>query len=334
MKLGVLEWDISAMGGRHRTMMCWADYLKSRGVDVTFYSSFWETREGYEKNTFLRWHSFEYLDYCDFVFFDDLQRNYKAHNVPQEWQGLDILIVPYGGYGYLQELLPNTKVICWVIHPDQPSYPSITEYWTNSKTTRVRLLVSPNYAGVEEKIHVVIPPHSYEIFWAASRPFPQREYDVCCVGSSVPAKGLLMFDKLVGQMELRGVILSSSWKAMKDDDRAVLGAVKHSKLLVNVDIAKVAAILGNSRVYVSFSLAESCSLALYEAMNAGCRPVVRDVGAAKEQMGQFGEVFTQNECAYGLVRSCLENPGPSPMAQGVLFDRDNVGYMIDRRLGV
>lgn len=332
MKLGILEWNIAALGGRQRTMMVFADFLKSSGYNVKVYSEFSPETEEYNKGNFLDWHNFTDLTPNDFVLDFGLKRRYKEKEIPNELRNLDVLIVPYGGYGYLQSYLPNTHVICWIIHPDQALFSNVREIWTNSKTTKKRLLLTERFKDAEPILRVVYPPHSYKIFRDNAKEWKNRTYDVICIGSLLESKGLSIFDKIVQELNIKGIILATSWERAQEENINILAELK-TKTLVNVKSKEVAKYLGDSKVYVSTSYTESSSLAIYESLNAGCVPLVRAVGSEAEQLGVFGHTFI-NDDVLPKKLSCLLNDGCSTFSvnQGLLFDRVNVGRKILDRI--
>ena len=320
------------MGGRQRTMLCWADYFKLLGHHTTFYTNFTETRPGFDQGTFLEWFPFTELDYYDISIVPSLKRRMAADEIPAEWHGLDVLVVPYGGYGYLQDLLPSVYVVAWVIHPDQAFRQSVRRIWTNSMTTRKRLLDSERYAQYGDRINVVVPPHPYEMFRQAAKPFDDRKYDVVAIGSLLHAKGVVEYANLVERGGLKGALVGATWEADRDENAEVLGAVAgRLDVMTNVPSGVVADVLGNSKVFLSMSRAESCPLSTYEALNAGCNCVVRGVGAAVEQLAGAGRVFVHDREALPLVVLSLEKQGPS-LQRGRLFDRDTVGHRVRHQL--
>ena len=316
MKIGVIEWNVGALGGRQRTMLAFADYFLELGHDVRVYTDFSEPpTEEYNAQTFLSWYNTTHLEYRH-ISFCQLQRRYpNRESLPPSWAKLDVLLVPYGGYGYLQAMLPGVRVITWVIHPDQARFRCAQEVWTNSHTTVARLEASPTWADCKPKI--VIPPHDYSAFRGWSMP-AQRPLDAVCVGSMLKAKGLLEFADVCRFLDLRGAIISSTWAAAEKENEEVLRELAlrgvrpdrlsepgRVSLRLNIPTKEVAQILGMSKLLVSFSRAESCPLTIYEAMNAGTIPVTRDVGAIREQTGGVGFTFRHDNEALDTIKRAL-----------------------------
>jgi hypothetical protein len=350
MKIGVLEWNIGARGGRQRTMLCFADFFLELGHQVTVYSDFLErdsAEPGYNADTFLSWYHFRHLE-PRHVVWAGLERRYqRAEDLPPTWKDLDVLLVPYGGYAYLADMLPGVRVIAWVIHPDQ-ARAGDCEVWTNSETTRERLLSSDRWANSDPK--VVVAPHDYGIFRQQAQGWGDRYLDVITVGSMLRAKGLLEFTRMCLDLDLYAMILSSTWDAARDEnlemlaELAKLGVVPGQRrgsrpaLMLNLPSTEVARYMGVAKVGVSLSRAESCPLTVYEFLNAGCLVATRRVGAVVEQTQCFGFYFNTDEQAPEAVRSALmKRPvdgdrHPESPSIGLRYDRTSVGHMVKEAL--
>jgi len=331
MKIGVLEWNVAALGGRQRTMLAFADYFLELGHEVHFYSNFSDPDPSYTLNTFLAWHHLPYLT-PNHVHGLPLQRRYLGPDVPPEWQELDVLLVSYGGFGHLQRFLPGVRVVTWVIHPAQARSSQVQNIWTNSETTKQRLWASEIWAGAP--IRVVLPPHSYEPFRRAGRPWANRRRDVVAVGSYLWNKGLVEFSDMVEMLGLEGLIVGATWGAAREENEAVLSRLSEGpcQLERNLPIQEVARFLGGSRCLVSMSKAESASLVYYEAMNAGCRVFTLNVGAAAEQMGNVGTICPSVETLVEQVRALHQSPPKGTRIRGLLFDRLSVGERVREAL--
>jgi SAM-dependent methyltransferase len=330
MKIIVIEWDISVLAGRQKTMLCFADYLSEMGHEVQVWSNFNNEREGYNPDTFRQWHLFKWRRMPVFDF-GRLQRKYKPKEIPREWRDADMILCPYGNYGHIQKHLPNTKVVCWTIHPDQVYHADVYEVWTNSKTTQRWLLETDRHRESEGKMRIVIPPHDYSLFRRRAKPFADREIDAVTVGVAIHNKGIAEFDAFCQQTGLNGMIITS-YSIKRDENLEIIGQLKTAHV-VNATAHDVATILGNSKVFMLWTETESCALAIYEAMNAGCRCVVKGpAGAAAEQMGPHGRFFFDPRHAERAVLDVLENPGPSPVEHAKQFDREHVAWMLNDRI--
>lgn len=345
MKIGVLEWNVGAMGGRQKTMLCFADFLIEKGHDVSVYSNWLEgdiAHDGspYNRETFLSWHGFSFLEYKHFNWVNGLKRQYEGGgDLPVGWKSLDILLIPYGGYGYLQALLPKTRVISWVIHPDQARYSIVKDVWTNSRTTAERLYRSKTWKTSNPEI--VVPPHDYSSFRKSRIEYDKREFDAMTVGSMLYGKGILDFADLCLDGDYRGIIISSTWSAAKEENDAVLQSLSDrgirpndpsSNVILRLNTPKdfVSEAMGNSKALISFSRAESCPLVVYEAMSSGCHIVSRDVGAIKEQTSRHGRIFSSNDEAANILRSALRHDVSAAQDRWAMsFDRRFVGHKVE-----
>lgn len=336
MRIGVLEWDVSAMGGRHRTMMAFADYFVELGHQVKFFSNFLGVRDGWNTDTFLSWFPFRHLRREHFHWLPEIQR--QMDHVPAAWKDLDVLLCSYGGWGWVQQHLPDTRVITWVIHPAQVRSPAVKEVWTNSTTTRKRLQQSARWMNANPR--VIHPPHDYSIFREAARPWHQRTIEVVVVGSLLEAKGVVDAAQMAAMEGWSMAILGATWPACAAENDRVCSAIRREicggarlVLLENATSFTVADTLGQAKVCLSLSLAESCSLVLYEAMHAGCHIVTRDIGSAREQLGDCcAHLYRRNAEAASMVRSALRADPPNNGKRAMLFDRSQCGEETRRAL--
>jgi glycosyltransferase involved in cell wall biosynthesis len=331
MRIGVLEWDISQMGGRHREMMFFADYLISKGHRVTLYSNFVSPTAGWNTRTFLNWFHFQHLHYehCSLEF--NLQR--WMREIPREWHDLDVLLCSYGTWGHLQRLLPHTRVITWVIHPDQARPEPDVRVWTNSQTSLARLRSSPTWSNAD--IRVVPSPIDYGIFREHSKPKDERYIDAVVIGSMLPDKRLIEAFEVCQSIGCSSVFFCTTWPAASTENNEIRTRMVRMgvRYWMNVPSKEVARALGTAHVYLSMSVAESCSLAIYEAMNAGAVVVSRNVGSVVEQTGALGYVFEDpSRVGYMLEKALADSIVGCSMARGMLFDREVIGHVTDDEL--
>ena len=335
MKIGVIEWRVECGGGRHSTMMAFADCLHEVGHEVQVFSQF----AGRFHETLKRY-GCRSLHPDQLVAMPDLRRLYRTRaEIPSDWRGLDLLIVSTGGMGHLQRLI-DVPVVAWVIHPGQARDEACTRYWTNSESTRNSLRWNTRWSDAE--VGIVIPPHDYTPFRAASISTSRRKYDVAVVGASIPTKRLLeaaeaALDVTRPDRSGRPLRVAACVKTYDEHmaveiynqnyarQRATIEALRKRGVTVveNATRQTVAEVLGDSVFYLSLSTDESCSLVIYEALNAGCTPIVLESGSAREQIGRHGHVVKDREQAQGCLRTppkLLENQ----ISYGCKFDREAV----------
>ena len=79
---------------------------------------------------------------------------------------------------------------------------------------------------------------------------------------------------------------------------------------------------------------ESCSISVYEALNAGCFPVVYDVGAVREQLNGNGIIYKTERPKDQEILTALKYSGDRTefIVQGTRFDRKNNLDVIAKRL--
>ena len=89
-------------------------------------------------------------------------------------------------------------------------------------------------------------------------------------------------------------------------------------------------------MYFHPSKDESCSIAVYEALNAGCFPICRATGAVREQLNGLGLIYNKEDDPVPLVKLILEGMDWNVLAivrRGTLFDKNHVMQELKTRLG-
>jgi hypothetical protein len=92
--------------------------------------------------------------------------------------------------------------------------------------------------------------------------------------------------------------------------------------------------MGKTKVFLHPSPLESCSLVIFEALNAGAYPIVRKAGACEEQLGKEGFVYTNFAEAEKKINEIISQGYSieNVMKQGQKFDRMNVKRKIKELL--
>jgi len=278
MFIGVLEKDVSRISGRMRTMVQFADAFKQMGHEVKLLTEFKRNEIKLKKDLF-KYHETKYLEKDDVKFYHDI----SPYNLPPLYM-YDVVMVPYPRFAV------NIKVPTiswWIDGPAIDSKDRIIFYWTNSYTSKRRL----DPKGIFD-VRVVYPPHDYSVFRHEAMSVTERVYDLATVGRVGEKYGALeKFAKICYEYGMRGIIIAL---VSVDRHKELLDKLSHEygvEYVYNLPRSKFAKYLAASKVYLHLSEKESCSLAIYEAMNAGCFPVVYDAGAAREQVGDVGIVF-------------------------------------------
>ena len=207
------------------------------------------------------------------------------------------------------------------------------EFWTNSYTTQ-NMLKSVCGLG---NIHVVVPPYDYSIFRDKVEGKFNRSFDVAYLARAHPDKDLETFCRTVQVLNLRGVLAVLCKDGIQRQYAVSLSQkYKEVSFLINADKAALADFLGNTKVYFHPSKDESCSIAVYEALNAGCFPVCRATGAVREQLNGLGLIYNEEDDPVPLVKLVLEGMDwniQTIIRRGILFDKNHVMRELKIRLG-
>ena len=324
MNILVLEWDISRFSGRMASMMRFADAFKELGHHVRVCSN-WTGAEIKEKKDLFHYHQVKELVLEDFSW--DLQRNYSFF--PPAWKDFDFIFCPYVSYGHLSELPGGKPTVCWWISKQHGWSSKTLEFWTNSQTT---LKMLAERYGMPN-IHVIIPPYDYSLFRREALNWESRPIDIAYACRIDEDKNIGEFIETVNEYHLKGILLFLIKTSVEFDTALKIRNEHGIPFAFNLDKEDLSSILGKTKIYFHPSKVESCSIAIYEAMNAGCYVVARDVGAAREQIGMdAGEVYGGGGAE--IVHSRLQNGFviDESLKRGLRFGKATVMPSIARRL--
>lgn len=321
MQINFIEPDVSRLGGSIQSFLKFADFFKGLGYKIRFISS-WNTMfplPECPKKEFL----FEYNKLNNLTL-QNFDWNYKQYIATNRWpSNCDLYFVP--GWRFLRRIrLPKPMIIWRIIEIpyDNKTLNATIEFWTNSQTIQLRL------KNLSKSTHVVRPPHDYTPFRINFK--RQRDIDIAFImrANSAEQKNIMEFVRIAKQYGLRALIIALAHSKQHLDFLKTLGI----PFVYNLPKQQVAEYLGRTKVYFHPSKDESCSLAIYEALNSGCFPVVYDVGAAREQLGSLGYVYRSNPDE--LVLNGLKYSGDRHefVEQGKKFDIKNTGHVIKQRL--
>ncbi|MBT9151173.1 MAG: hypothetical protein DDT40_01358 [candidate division WS2 bacterium] len=192
--------------------------------------------------------------------------------------------------------------------------------WTHSSTMRRGLAACYGEWGGGQAARVFYAPLDYRSFRGASRPWGERKYDAAWMGRMSAEKRFDVAVEVLRRSQVRAVVISP-------EPLKVL-LPENVDLILNPEPAEIPAILGDSRTLLSTSANECCSLAIFEALNAGCSVVATDVGSAREQAGEYGSYVPWDssmlvEELETMLRFHLDEPVPVDgiVAWGEQFDR-------------
>jgi hypothetical protein len=342
MKISVLEYNLASAGGRQQTMISgFADCFASMGHEVTVYGNFLGGHIP-QKERILDYHLAYNLNLDNFELGYPIQRQNPQRMPLKEWSQGDMLLVPHLGYSVLGEYVA-CPLVCWCISPREDwDSDSVARIWTNSETQK-KILEPFMPASVPEP-RVIYAPHDYTPFREAAMPWENRKIDVVFSakyrhswfgGKSEGAKVLSQEFQEATELSEAGLSVVGLFLVKDPMDVKPLTDSLNFEHYINIPRRLVAGFMAASKVLFHPSPAESASLMLYEGMNAGCYPVVREAGACREQMGPVGMVFKDFEPAKKHILDVLEGHpvqdqiycGDS-IRQGMKFDRStNIGII-------
>jgi len=253
----------------------------------------------------------------------------------------------FSGYTFLK-FKQDYPVISWWIDPyvlpggifgegawptPYEAYPGLVDVWALSETMRKGLKAHREVNGA---IRVFPAPLDYSLFRAAARPWDERDYDICFVGRDHSIKRPWIFERMVHELNLKGVAIVPELNPAWPHD--------HADWLLDPSRKKIAEIMGRSKIFFLPSREECAPLTIYEALNAGCYPIVNDVGSVREQLRSYGEVyFVPVDHTYydwnkvkAIINLVLKGSPPATVeeivAWGEHFDRKVTASRIKQRL--
>lgn len=319
MRIHVIERNLAACGGRQQSMISgFADYFKSMGHTVKVYAGF-EDGHIHKKERLLNYHLASHLTFDDFDFTKSLLADNVNCKTMDELGDCDVLMIPYPGFSWIGFYVECPIVSWYIAHPRRWHPDKVDVLWTNSETSREELNIDAE---------IVYPPHDYSAFRRASRPWCDREIDVLTVSPvSKRKEEKVVLRKELGQLQrLHNLGLNVVGLFLTRDKSEMHLLNNYSfEIYVNIRRRAVARFMGNSKILYHPSPLESCSLAVYESLNAGCYPVVRLAGACQEQLGTVGYTYTDPMNAKKHIFKVLENEYnvSESIERGLLFDRVN-----------
>lgn len=344
MKINVLEYNLASAGGRQQTMISgFADCFASMGHDVTIYGNFLGGHIP-QKDKILEYHLADNLTLNNFNLDYRIDRQHIQDIPLNEFSEGDMLLVPYLAYSWLGEYV-KCPVVCWSIAPPDKWNPdAVARIWTNSETQKK--ILEPYIPSNAPEPTVIYAPHDYTPFRSAALPWEKRKIDVVFAakyrhswfgGKKEGAKVLNQELQEAEELHEAGLSVVGLFLVKEPMDVQPLMKSLNFEHYINIPRRYVAGFMAASRVLFHPSPAESASLMLYEGMNAGCYPVVREAGACREQMGATGMVFNDFAPAKNHILEVLEEGNGQPlcdasMKQGLKFDRSTNKHLIEEEL--
>ena len=339
MNINIVERNLASCGGRQQTMISgFADCFASMGHNVKIYSNFLQGHIP-KKANLLDYHLARHLTMDNFDFSHPIDRNYPDQMPLTEWSRGDMLLVPYLPFSFLGEYI-SCPIVSWAIAEPGKYYPQhLARIWTNSHTQKKLL-------GLD-KARVIYAPHDYSPFRDQAMPWSERKIDVLVTtkyrhswfggtaeGSKVLSGEIAEAEELHNMgLKVVGLFLVKERKDIMDLMENV--SFEH---YINIPRTYVAGFMASSKILFHPSVADSCSLMLYEGLNAGCVPVTRETGACREQMGDVGLVYTDFDPAKKHILHTLDAGDQTlctdSIEQGMKFDRKTNIHVIKEELEI
>jgi len=312
MKICVIQPDVTRIGGSISTTLQFADCFKELGHDVKIHSTFknrFPNKLIKNKKDVIDFYNCKYLKYNDIIWDTNISN-----------KGYDVCFTR----GQLYKLTNGIPSIIWLIVNSDITNSNNVTYWTNSNTTLSKL-----NENIQRNTQVVYPPHNYSVFRNSCVDY--NEYDIVSVlrGNDFYDKGIHIYANAVKQLDCKSLLITT---APRDNDFKKIQDL-NIPFVLNQTREQVAHILGKSKIFFFPSFNESCPLVIYEALNSGCNIVSRDVGAVKEQLGNVGHIFEQDQYI-DILNNCLntEYNKQTSIDRGILFDRLKIKYKIKKLL--
>ena len=318
MRISILEWNLASAAGRQQTMVSgFADCFAELGHDVKVYANFLRGHIP-SKDKLLHYHLADHLTMENFDFSHRIQRRSPEGMPLEEWSQSDILLIPYPAYSWLGDYV-TCPIFTWFIAKPERWWPEhVARVWTNSETQKERL-------GLEEA-RVIYAPHDYSVFREQAKPLEDRGVDVLVVAPITKTRENvhILSSELEDAQRLsdEGLKVLGLFLAKTSEEQRLVKELRFEHY-VNIPRRYVAGFMGTSKVLFHPSPLESCSLVIFEALNSGCYPVVREAGACREQLGDVGLIYTDFEEARRHVVDVLKGGYEVgiPTSQGLKFDR-------------
>ena len=191
--------------------------------------------------------------------------------------------------------------------------------------------------GLKDAV-VIYAPHDYSVFRDSSKAWGEREIDILIVGGLVKRReNKIVLDReleYANRLSKTGLNVVGIFLAKNKEERDLADKAIFPHYL-NIPLSLIASFMGNSKILFHPSPLESCSLVIYEGLNAGMHPVVREAGACREQMDNVGFIYQDFRDAERRIGEILSMDYYNPSIftlQGEKFDRKNTIGLIKEEL--
>lgn len=345
LKICVMECDLSSFGGRHITFVDgFFDTFRQMGHEVKV-MGYWSDKLLKSKEELIE-KSICRLSPDDIVISGSRQNLEK--NVISFLKKQDFIFSTIINFRLLHNI--GTPVAFWLIaephrnvrdmfnlrtRKEETHLPPNVYIWTNSYHQREE-------AGIPVA-NVIYPPHDYSLWRKYSKPWHKRKIDILLatgitkgkVGRYVIDKELNYIDEISRKMGLKTVGLFTCRNRRQYEWDIVKNLTFETH--INLPRHEVSKYMGNAKIFFHPSPLECAALVHYEALNAGCYPIVREAGACREQLGRVGIIYNKLP-NMGFWKWIKEDILPMnynvrwSQNQGFKFDRVNVMPRIENFL--
>jgi len=314
-KISILEFDLSSFGGRHIELVDgFLDSLKEMDINVKIYGQF--SKILLKSKEELVQKSVGRVTENDIILFKSLSE------ILNELSESDMIL----SVAHYPELANYVKVpvVHWIIaKPSSDMIPVSKLIWTNSHHQRKEI-------GMDAE--VIYSPLDYSLWRQRAKPWKERKIDILVVTGVTKMKidkyflgnELKVLEKLNEKMHVVGI-----FPVRNEKERLFVESLKF-ETHINLDRKEISKFMGNAKIFLNPSPIECAALVIYEALNAGCFPVVRRAGSCEEQMGEIGIIYdTSLEDVNDefWIRICNTLKGEHDInlsvQQGLKFDRMN-----------
>lgn len=298
LKICLIEFDLSSFGGRHIEFVDgFMDTFKKLGHTVKI-MGYWNNKLLQSKEELVA-KSMSKLDVNDIIIKDLSELGWRGSPSPSvvEFLNKQDFILSVAHHSRLWRYI-NVPIVYWIIAKPTLNImlnlglPNPNTYiWTETQHQQEEIRI-PN-------ARVMHTPLDYSMFRRKAKSWKRRKIDLLLVtgvtkwkvNKYILDKELKYIDRVSKKMGLKTVGLFTCRKDRQYEWDIInnLSFETH----INISRREVPKFMGNAKIFFHPSPLECAALVHYEALNAGCYPIVRAAGSAEEQLGNVGIIFNE-----------------------------------------